>query len=664
MLALPPEDRQRSPHTGWTRAHWEAAADGLLAAVRRHASPRHALLLPPGGRPSLWGERSDGLEGYARTFLLAAFRLAGAKGEAPGDLASGYADGLAAGTEPGGAEAWPAIADYSQPLVEAASIAIGLYETRPWIWDRLPPAVRERAADWLRGALRCEAWPTNWLLFQVIVAAFLESVGAPSDAALMERNLDRIDAMYRCDGWYTDGDGENFDYYAGWAIHLYTILWGRMGGERRDPERAGVHRARLRRFLEDHRCLFAANGAPLHHGRSLIYRFAATAPLWAGALAGCSPLPPGETRRLASGAVRHFLDRGALRDGVLTMGWHHEFLPMAQSYSGPASPYWASKGFLGLLLPPDDPVWTAAEEPAEVERGDFCRAMPGPGFLVWGRRDDGIVCAASHRSDHFPMAGAVGGDPHYRKLSYSSHTGPEIAAAGGDGDADAMVALLDERGGATSRARFHFVGATDRFAASVIYPGEQRVLGEQSFPVWFERLETVSVVCAAGEVRIHHVLTPWPRRLRDGGLAVAAAEPPSVALGDRWALARTADGLTSLSVALAGFDSAAVALGEGRNAFGRHSAAPVLSTSTPATVERVLVALHVLTRAPVEVAAALGAVEDLRLDGRIVRFACAGEHFLVQLVEADALALSLGPHQLSGRVRFARASADGELFRA
>lgn len=33
VIELPAEDRASSPYTGYTRAHWEAAADALLAAV-------------------------------------------------------------------------------------------------------------------------------------------------------------------------------------------------------------------------------------------------------------------------------------------------------------------------------------------------------------------------------------------------------------------------------------------------------------------------------------------------------------------------------------------------------------------------------------------------------------------------------------------------------
>ncbi|NDU79200.1 DUF2264 domain-containing protein, partial [Actinomadura sp. DSM 109109] len=43
------------------------------------------------------------------------------------------------------------------------------------------------------------------------------------------------------------------------------------------------------------------------------------------------------------------------------MGWFGEFRPMAQFYFGVGSPYWASKGMLGLALPADHLVWAAEE---------------------------------------------------------------------------------------------------------------------------------------------------------------------------------------------------------------------------------------------------------------------------------------------------------------
>lgn len=157
----------------------------------------------------------------------------------------------------------------------------------------------------------------------------------------------------------------------------------------------------------------------MHQGRSLTYRFATTAPLWLGALTGRTPLPPGQTRRLASGALRYFLDRGAVDDrGLLTLGWHGPNSGVLQGYSGPASPYWASKGFLGLLLPADHEVWTATEEPGPVERQDEVRPVGPPNWLLQSTSSDGLVRLHNHGSED------VRYDPYYTRLAYSTVTAP------------------------------------------------------------------------------------------------------------------------------------------------------------------------------------------------------------------------------------------------
>lgn len=406
-MQLPPADRTTSPFTGYTRAHWEAAADSLLAAVEPYASEDRALYHLPGDRAGWSGRLSDGLEGYARTLLLAAFRR-------DEKALERYAAGLAAGVS----GVWPRIEDRSQPLVEAASVALALRLTRDLLWDRLDEDVRQRAASWLADALTAEPWPCNWELFPVTVGGFLAEIGHEPEAsrAAIDRGLERIEQWYAGDGWYTDGDGRKYDYYNGWAMHLYPVLHAWL---EQDERLLALYGDRLARHLGDYARLFGGDGAPMHQGRSLTYRFATTAPLWLGALTGRTPLPPGETRRLASGALKHFLDRGAVDDrGLLTLGWHGPDESVLQGYSGPASPYWASKGFLGLLLPPDHEVWTAPEEPAPAERADFVTPVGPPNWLLQSTRSDGVVRLHNHGSED------VRYDPYYTRLAYSTVTTP------------------------------------------------------------------------------------------------------------------------------------------------------------------------------------------------------------------------------------------------
>ncbi|KUO03122.1 DUF2264 domain-containing protein [Streptomyces caeruleatus] len=406
-MHLPPDDRTLSPRTGYTRAHWETAADSLLAAVEPYATEDRALYHFPGDRQSWSGRLSDGLEGYARTLLLAAFRRDETALER-------YADGLAAGVS----GVWPRIEDRSQPLVEAASIALALRLTRPLLWDRLDDGVRQRAAAWLGDGLTAEAWPCNWELFPVTVGGFLQEIGyeAEESRKAIDRGLGRIEEWYVGGGWYTDGDGRKYDYYNGWAMHLYPVLHAWLA---QDERLLDLYGGRLSRHLEDYARLFGGDGAPMHQGRSLTYRFATTAPLWLGALTGRTPLTPGETRRLSSGALKYFLERGAVDEhGLLSLGWHGPDEAVLQGYSGPASPYWASKGFLGLLLPADHEVWTAAEEPAPAERTDAVTAVAAPNWLLQSTSADGLVRLHNHGSED------VRYDPYYTRLAYSTATAP------------------------------------------------------------------------------------------------------------------------------------------------------------------------------------------------------------------------------------------------
>ncbi|MEU2573669.1 DUF2264 domain-containing protein [Streptomyces anulatus] len=509
LFGLPPEDRTSSPYTGYTRAHWEAAADGMLAAAWKWATPGGARLDLP-GPPSHSGVRSDGLEGYARTFLAAGFRVAGAGGKDPNGLLERYADGLDAGTRTPGlddAESWPLILDHDvqgQPMVESASVALGLRLTRPWLWDRLTPDVRDRAEHWLRGALRHVPAGNNWYLFPYTVAGFLESVGRgdAETARARERALELLEHWYRGDGWYADGDGRAFDHYNGWALHLYPLLDAHLSDDARESAR---HGARLREHLESFSLMFGGDGAPLHFGRSLTYRFAASAGVGLGAVTGHTPLAPGASRRVVSGSLRYFLERGAAGgSGLLSLGWHGPHTATLQTYSGPASPYWASKAFVSLLAPAEHPLWSSPEEAAPSEGPDRVLSVPAAGFLVQSTRADGVVRLHNHGSDHVrPDEGesAADEDPHYARLAYSTVTGPTSAANIADNHLSVTV------GGARSaRRRIHPLGSGHGegwgWAASWHLP----VFAAGPSTVPGLRVESVIVARGSHELRVHRVL--------------------------------------------------------------------------------------------------------------------------------------------------------------
>ncbi|MCU1568571.1 MAG: hypothetical protein JWQ56_3508 [Pseudarthrobacter sp.] len=456
-LALPPLDRRLSPYTGLTRDHWSAYADYLLRSAHRYATDDHANLHLPGAN-SAYGPASDSLEAFARTFLLASFRIKGDP-EGTGWIADWYARGLDAGTNPANPDRWPTPGELGQAKVEAASLAVGLALTREVLWDKLPQRVQEQLIAWFETVIGEEYPPINWVWFQIVVETFLASVGGKYSDEDIDAGLAIHDSLYRGHGWFADGPERAYDHYVGWAFQVYPQLLQLMAPE--DPRvkaRAKLDGDRLADFLDDDVHLVGANGAPLIQGRSLIYRFAAAAPFWVGELSGHSRLSPGLSRRAASGILDHFVKRGSITDdGLLSIGFHGEFPGMKQSYSGAGSPYWAAKGMLGLALPADDPAWTAVEEPLPVEVSDTRRLLAAPGWQVDGTVADGVVRIRNHGTDHANAGVKVADSPLYARLGYSTATFPDLEPE----SLDNAVVLVDGDGKLTHRTGFDYLRQQD-----------------------------------------------------------------------------------------------------------------------------------------------------------------------------------------------------------
>ena len=456
-LGIPP-DFALSPQTGWTRAHWAALADHLLLSARTYATSGHARICPPGA-PGGYGHDVDGLEGFARTFLMAGFRIAGDPAHTQ-NLAAWYAQGIEEGVTKSSAERWVRPDEHPQAKVEAASLALILDMTRPQIWARLSPAAQAGVIDYLAPVVGDDTYPrNNWLWFRIVVETFLRSVGGPWRQQDIDADLALHDSFRRAGGWLSDGDFRSFDHYTGWALHLYPTLWQRMSGARdlATDERRASDRAALCSYLGDALHLVGADGGPLIQGRSLIYRFASAAPFWVGALAGVD-IDPGLLRRAASGIVKHFIDHGVTDTGLLSMGWFGPCRGMAQSYSGPGSPYWAAKAMLGLALPPTHPAWLAVEQPLPVEQADFVRAIEAPVWAVSGTKADGIVRAANHGTDHALPGELAGDSPLYAALGYSTATAPFMGPAAYETPLSQYAALVGPDGRLTHRAGFICIG--------------------------------------------------------------------------------------------------------------------------------------------------------------------------------------------------------------
>ena len=597
----------------WTRDDLIAYADGLLAAVRPWASENGARITLPGASGG-YGADVDGLEGFVRTFLLAGFRIAGARGEGVDDLIDFYSRGIIAGVDPDAPDRWVRLDEHAQAKVEAASIALILDLTRPWIWDRLDALTQQRLIDYLAPVVGDTTYPrNNWLWFRVVVQTFLRSVGGPWSQADIDDDLARHDSFLREGGWISDGDERAYDHYVGWALHLYPVLWSRMQGatELANGRTAGDV-ARLDTFLQDAIALVGADGSPLIQGRSLVYRFAAAAPYWAGIIAEVPSVPAGQLRRAASAIVRHFAENGAPNDqGLLDLGWHHEWRRLAQNYSGTGSPYWAAKGLLGIALPEDHPVWTAAQTELPTQTHDTLRAALSPAWIISATSDDGIARVINHGADHASPGDLVGDSPLYARLGYSTATSPLLNGDAWAEPLEQSVALLHADGRATHRAGMRVNG--------IRLDGEAAIAGSTATAHWIVpaatqtrhgsgitgdveiagTVTTWSIVRGAWEVRLVRIDTieadavPTARRI--GGWAIAA-DAVEHAVSEAGATAAAA-GRHSTIVALTPGGAPSVENRRDASPLGAAASVPVLIFPVT-TGTWIAAAVHLSDRAP------------------------------------------------------------------
>lgn len=596
----------------WSRADLLAYADGLLAAVRPWASENGARITLPGASGG-YGIAVDGLEGFVRTFLLAGFRIAGARGHGVDDLIDFYSRGIIAGVDPEGADRWVRLEEHAQAKVEAASIALILDMTRPWIWDRLDALTQKRVIDYLAPVVGDETYPrNNWLWFRVVVQTFLRSVGGPWSQADIDKDLAQHDSFLREGGWISDGDERSYDHYVGWALHLYPVLWARMQGaaDLANGRTAGDI-ARLDAFLQDAIVLVGADGSPLIQGRSLVYRFAAAAPYWAGVIAEVPSVPAGQLRRAASAIVRHFAENGVPNDdGLLDLGWHGEWRRLAQNYSGTGSAYWAAKGLLGIALPEDHPVWTAPPVPLPAETADTLRVAVSPAWIISATVDDGIVRVINHGTDHAVPGALVGDSPLYARLGYSTAASPLLNGDAWAEPLEQSAALLHSDGRASHRAGMRVLGIRNDGEAAIagstatahwIAPSETQTRHGSGIVGEIEIAGTVttwSIVRGAWEVRLVRVdavaADATPTALRIGGWAVAADAVDDIAGDDRAEAA--ARGRRSTIVALTPGGTASIENRRDASPLGAAASVPVL-TYPVATGEWIATAVHLSDRA-------------------------------------------------------------------
>lgn len=410
----------------------------------------------------------------------------------------------------------------NQNITELAGLALGLFFARERLWDPLKAEEKQRIARELYEMAEIafdHSWPNNHFWFPLFTFTVLKRLGFVFDRTeeMLEQGLDFLDSLYIGDGWYEDGAFGRFDYYEAWSLHLYPLLWTLVA----DSSFAGYDRRkaayveRTNRFLPFFTHWFASDGANVPFGRSLSYRFAASALFPVAVLAGCS-IDPALAGRIFSRNISFFKDHYRSENGdLLEEGYLYHSPGTVEGYTSDGGAYWCCKAFLALLLPPEHAFWQYDRARLPAETGSWLVHPEHPDVHLLFEARDGMVTLYNGSAQYYlngKLTHHFGNmQAWYGKFVYHSAAGfacstPDTVSF------DSMISLYTPDETMAS----HRVGFTHLdFEKGVLHSLHTPFANDPQTTV-----ETWLIPRGGYHIRRHRVKLSQPYRVREGGFTV------------------------------------------------------------------------------------------------------------------------------------------------
>ena len=313
----------------------------------------------------------------------------------------------------------------SQTLVEFGALALSLTVMPEIIWDPLTQEEKDALAALMLSYGNGPTIDSNWRFFNIFVLSFFKDHGYEVKEGYLDEQLNKSLEKYRGCGWYNDSPA--YDYYSMWAFQMYGMIWAHYYGDKFNPEAGRRFVNNFRDLVPNYPYMFAKDGRMNMYGRSITYRIATVVPFPLMGWLDDDTINYGWMRRIASSTLLQFLKNPSLlEDRVPTLGFYGAFEPAVQIYSCRGSVYWMGKAFLGLLLPADNPFWTATENNGpwekELEPGKvYNKFMEGSNTLVTNYPNSG--CSEIRAWCHEKVADdwqKFRSSENYNKLSYNT----------------------------------------------------------------------------------------------------------------------------------------------------------------------------------------------------------------------------------------------------
>lgn len=399
-----------------------------------------------------------------------------------------------------------------QIAVEMAVYGFGLAYCGQELLKYLDSEEIEQLVDWLNSINEIEIPEGNWIFFVVLVNIGLKKNNLNYNEEKLQLALDKLETFYLGDGWYSDGMGEQRDYYIPFALHFYGLLYSMLLPEGKEKQK---YQDRASSFAKDFIYWFDGEGRSLPFGRSLTYRFAHVS-FWSAMVVTDNQTYPLE---VIKGMIMRNLNWWKeqpiyTEKGHLSIGYSYPNLIMSEDYNAPGSPMWAFKAFIILLLPSDHEFWKveATTYPVLEHRSNQIHA----GFLV--EKDPNGTSSYALTGRQFSKGKIIHNSEKYGKFCYSTYFGFNLTRDQDDIKncaCDSALALsIKGTNQFFTRSKINYYKQTADYILSVWKYGDIATIESYLIPIDYK-----------WHIRIHEVECKYELEAYEGGFPVFEWNP-------------------------------------------------------------------------------------------------------------------------------------------
>jgi hypothetical protein len=330
----------------------------------------------------------------------------------------------------------------NQSVTEIAAYLVAVYFAKEELWDAMPEDRRDTIAKWIKKWSFCaikHSWQNNHYWYPIYCIEILKQLGYDCSEVDedMQKGYDFLESLYYGNGWYSDGELGRFDYYEAWAHHTYTLLWILIADKSRADyeEKCDTYRKRSEEYLKYFINYFDSDGGMAAYGRSIGYRFAATAPFALAVMTGCD-FDAGLAKSVVLKNTGYFYENSIpTDDGCFPVGYLYETTGFGEGYASDGAISCYTEGFLCLLADENSSLWASEAKALPSEEGCYLLRAPLEGlqtFIEGNAKKNGVTLYnnalhyyqdAQFRHRFNDMAGS------YSKFAYNSRAGYALSTA-------------------------------------------------------------------------------------------------------------------------------------------------------------------------------------------------------------------------------------------